>query len=125
MGEDEADLVAFEVDLNDGRLNQVGDVLQTNGGGLCPFVILFDASALRELAQFAAVDVDGDSQYLLSCHGIRFLEVAVIVFLPRAVEVDKAEPALCNHVAGDAYASGVGCYELVSNGDIVPLDTAG
>ena len=32
-GEDEADLVAFEVDLNEGRLDQIGDVLQMNGGG--------------------------------------------------------------------------------------------
>ena len=28
------DLVAFEVDLNEGRLDQVGDILQMNGGGL-------------------------------------------------------------------------------------------
>ena len=60
MGEDEADLVAFEVDLNEGRLDQVGDVLQMNGGGLVLFVVLFYAGALRELSQFAAVDVDGD-----------------------------------------------------------------
>lgn len=32
--EDEADLVAFDVDLNKGRLDQVGDILQMNGGGL-------------------------------------------------------------------------------------------
>lgn len=74
-GEDEADLVAFEVDLNEGRLDQVGDVLQMNGGGLLLFVVLFYAGALRELSQFAAVDVDGDSQYLLSCHGVRLLKV--------------------------------------------------
>ena len=33
-GEDEVDLVAFEVNLNEGRLDQVGEVLQKNGGGL-------------------------------------------------------------------------------------------
>ena len=59
-GEDEADLASFEVDLNEGRLDQVGDVLQMNGGGLVLFVVLFYAGALRELSQFAAVDVDGD-----------------------------------------------------------------
>ena len=42
--------VAFEVDLNEGRLNQVGDVLQMNGGGLVLFVVLFYAGALRELS---------------------------------------------------------------------------
>lgn len=31
-----------------------------NGGGLVLFVVLFYAGALRELSQFAAVDVDGD-----------------------------------------------------------------
>ena len=67
--------VAFEVDLNEGRLGQVGDVLQMNGGGLVLFVVLFYAGALRELSQFAAVDVDGYSKYLLSCHGIRLLKV--------------------------------------------------
>ena len=67
--------VAFEVDLNEGQLDQVGDVLQMNGGGLVLFVVLFYAGALRELSQFAAVDVDGDSQYLLSCHGVRLLKV--------------------------------------------------
>ena len=34
QAEDEAGLAKFEVDLNEGRLDQVGDVLQTNGGGL-------------------------------------------------------------------------------------------
>ena len=33
-GKNEVDLVAFEVDLNEGRLDQVGDILQMNGGGL-------------------------------------------------------------------------------------------
>ena len=60
QAEDEAGLAKFEVDLNEGRLDQVGDVLQTNGGGLLLFVVLFYAVALRELSQFAAVDVDGD-----------------------------------------------------------------
>ena len=46
-----------------------------NGGGLVLFVVLFYAGALRELSQFAAVDVDGDSQYLLSCHGVQLLKV--------------------------------------------------
>ena len=96
-----------------------------NGGGLVLFVVLFYAGALRELSQFAAVDVDGDSQYLLSCHGIRFLEVAVLVFLPSAVEVAKAEPALCNHVAVLVYVSGVGVIELVGNGDLVAFDPEG
>lgn len=31
-----------------------------NGGGLVLFVVLFYAGAIRELSQFAAVDVDGD-----------------------------------------------------------------
>ena len=30
----EVDTAKFEVDLNEGRLDQVGDVLQMNGGGL-------------------------------------------------------------------------------------------
>ena len=34
QAEDEAGLAKFEVDLNEGRLDQVGDVLQMNGGGL-------------------------------------------------------------------------------------------
>ena len=42
--------VAFEVDLNEGQLDQVGDVLQMNGGGLVLFVVLFYAGALRELS---------------------------------------------------------------------------
>ena len=75
QAEDEAGLAKFEVDLNEGRLDQVGEVLQMNGGGLVLFVVLFYAGALRELSQFAAVDVDGDSQYLLSCHGVRLLKV--------------------------------------------------
>ena len=49
-GEDEADLVAFEVDLNEGQLNQVRDALQMNGGVLVLFVVLFYAGALRELS---------------------------------------------------------------------------
>ena len=60
QAEDEAGLAKFEVDLNEGRLDQVGEVLQMNGGGLLLFVVLFYAGALRELSQFAAVDVDGD-----------------------------------------------------------------
>ena len=34
QAEDEAGLAKFEVDLNEGRLDQVGEVLQMNGGGL-------------------------------------------------------------------------------------------
>ena len=34
QAEDEAGLAKFEVDLNEGRLDQVGDILQMNGGGL-------------------------------------------------------------------------------------------
>ena len=49
-GEDEVDLVAFEVDLNEGRLDQVGDVLQMNGGGLVRFVVLFYAGAPTSLS---------------------------------------------------------------------------
>ena len=56
----EVDTAKFEVDLNEGRLDHVGNVLQMNGGGLVLFVVLFYAGALRELSQFAAVDVDGD-----------------------------------------------------------------
>ena len=48
-GEDEADLATFEVDLNEGRLDQVGDVLQMNGGGLVRFVVLFYAGAPTSL----------------------------------------------------------------------------
>lgn len=48
-GEDEVDLVAFEVNLNEGRLDQVGDVLQMNGGGLVRFVVLFNAGAPTSL----------------------------------------------------------------------------
>ena len=43
------DLVAFEVNLNEGRLDQVGDVLQMNGGGLVRFVVLFYAGAPTSL----------------------------------------------------------------------------
>ena len=50
QAEDEAGLAKFEVDLNEGRLDQVGDVLQMNGGGLLLFVVLFYAGALRELS---------------------------------------------------------------------------
>ena len=34
QAEDEAGLAKFEVDLNEGQLDQVGEVLQMNGGGL-------------------------------------------------------------------------------------------
>ena len=48
-GEDEVDLVAFEVNLNEGRLDQVGDVLQMNSCGLVRFVVLFYAGAPTSL----------------------------------------------------------------------------
>ena len=58
QAEDEAGLAKFEVDLNEGRLDQVGEVLQMNGGGLVrtPKSLLFIRSgSFGGVGRFVAV----------------------------------------------------------------------
>ena len=74
QAEDEAGLAKFEVDLNEGRLDQIGEVLQMNGGGLVrtPKSLLFIRSGAFGSVwsgSWRFVAVLGDSWRFLAIRG--------------------------------------------------------